>query len=179
MTPFRLILLLGFLAVPPAHAAEQWSTPTETKQWSAPAENQPWSAPAQTQQWSTPTKTEQRSLEHERLSPSLKPEARLVGAWSLRIPTTVTYYSKEADVYRRITPGADMERLVIDASGSYLWGKTKGKLRAIKPWFAQPEIRYFEATHALGRYILYAKSAQELVLLFDVGGVAASGSRLR
>ncbi|MNL87857.1 hypothetical protein D3C87_2172400 [compost metagenome] len=68
---------------------------------------------------------------------------------------------------------------MIKPSGDYHWGRTSGKLRALKPWFAQPDVRYFEVKHPQGTYVLYAKTAQELVLLFDVGGFAAKGRRLR
>ncbi|MBO9540585.1 hypothetical protein J7643_08340 [bacterium] len=154
-------LLLGLLTAAPALAAEQWAPATKTQDWS-----------------SAPT-TERRSLENERLSPALKPDADLTGTWDLRIPAAVTYFSKEANLYRRITPGADLNRLVIKPSGDYRWGRTTGKLRALKPWFAQPDVRYFEVKNAQGTYVLYAKTAQELVLLFDVGGFAAKGTRSR
>lgn len=182
------LLLCAFLSAPAALAAEQWSTPTTTQQWSMPAtspnESTPHPAPpgtaaTTTQPWAPAPKTERRSLENQRLSPALKPDSNMVGAWEVRVPTAVTYYSKETNVYRRLTPGADLAKLVIQPSGAYRWGKTQGKLQAIAPWFAQPDVRYFEAANAQGSYILYAKDAQELVVLFDVGGFAAKGSRSR
>lgn len=152
------------------------------------------SASAQTGVWSEAPRTEQidpRRMERAEIvrSPAAF-DPRLAGTWELWVPGGVWYRTDGSTVYRRYTRGAAMNRLQIAADGSYTWEGRRGRLVEVRPWHAQPGVRYYHLPHpAGGEYEIYlcagaaletlCRAEGRLMLLFGgVGGHAATGTRV-
>lgn len=183
---------------------EQWSVPDPAPQ---PKQKQPkqqqqkqqkqkqqdsWSqqktpppAPSGSGQWSQPTYTQQvdpRTMDNPDIVAMPGPlHPGIVGTWDLWVPGGMWYSSDGSRVYRNYTPGADMNRLHIQADGSYRWGSYRGRLTEVKPWFAQAGERYYAVQmDSNTRYMArYDPGTGKLNMFFwGVGGHAASGTRI-
>ena len=198
-SPFVPVVLaaVAALALPPRSLAQttQWSQPTTTEQWSAPSKTETGPAPARTGRWSegtdlpAPRKGEaradgRRGAGEVRAAPRRAPPAvtgldpRLVGRWSIRIPTAVGYRTDGRDVYQVITPGADRERLEVGPDGAYCWGKHCARAVPASPYYAMEGERYYEISDGADAYMLAFVEARGTVkLVYTGGGVMAEGHR--
>lgn len=181
MRPVLSACLALLLAAAPsiASAAGQWAEPVKTGQWAdAPTTGQwadaPLPSPSPSPQAAAPATARWSERETERLPPG-PIDRRLVGRWSVRIPTGASYVRHEGDVYRRIDAGADMARLVVQADGRYTWGGHSGRLAEVRPGFALEGRRYFEASDGRDTYLLLPGDGT-LSVLFTSGGVMATGT---
>lgn len=105
----------------------------------------------------------------------------ILGEWEVWIPGAVTYLAKDDAVYRRYTPGAAMNKLIVYADGQYSWGEHKSKLEVVIPWYAQEGQTYYRIYDLRNNSydFWYKKETDQLILLFgEVGGHAATGSRI-
>ncbi|MGS1017490.1 hypothetical protein [Allosphingosinicella humi] len=203
-----MLLMLCWEASPArAQYTEQWSQPTTTGVWSEtpaappapppapppPRASTPLPRPApqpravdsgRTSNWSSPTYTHQ--VDPERMAnPDVVANARphesgLNGRWELWVPGGFWYSSDGTAIYRRYTPGASINRLVIRADGTYRWGDRSGRLIEVRPWFANAGERYYAVQmDAQNRYMARFDAATGKLNLFfwGVGGHAASGTR--
>src|SRR5690606_111510 len=107
-------------------------------------------------------------------------DPRVVGAWDVWIPGSVYYLSDGRQVTGHYQAGAAMNRLEIQADGSYRWGERRGRLGEVQRWQHQPGRRYYRVVDASGNeYEFYLGDGDKLVVLFgSVGGHAATGTRL-
>lgn len=172
-----------------------WSEPTKTEVWSETtngptAEQKSKPKPQATQ--TSPAKTSPKQSETgtaQSKNPPKKPQSapsggkvdsRLVGTWDVRIPTSVTYHTRDQRTYQRITPGANFHRLIIQANGSYRWGTAKGTLKEVRPYFIAEGQRYFEIVKdKQNKYLIrYNERDKSLAVFFDVGGFVAKGTRV-
>jgi|GEM_PF-3099835 len=135
--------------------------------------------------WSTAPRTEQvdpnKMDEPDMVSTPGPIERMLVGTWDLWVPGGFWYSSDGTRIFQHYTAGAAMNRLTIEADGSYRWGSHKGRLVEIRPWFAQPGDRYYAV--AMNESVKYMarwnKQEDKLSLFFwGVGGHAATGTRV-
>lgn len=105
----------------------------------------------------------------------------ILGEWEVWIPGAVTYLAKDDAVYRRYTPGAAMNKLIVYADGQYSWGEHKSKLEVVIPWYAQEGQTYYRIYDLRNNSydFWYKKETDQLILLFgEVGGHAATGTRI-
>lgn len=184
MRPVLSACLTLLIAAAPASASptKQWADAPTTGQWADAPKTGQWAdapvaspAPSPSPQAAAPTTPRWSERETERLPP--RPiDRRLVGRWSIRIPTGASYVRHEGDVYRRIDAGADLARLVVQADGRYTWGGHSGRLAEVRPYFALEGRRYFEASDGRNTYLLLPGDG-ELSVLFTSGGVMATGTR--
>lgn len=161
--------------VPPARIRPRGGAPSTAADVAPAAESEP----VFTERWAEPAHTTARDLaEPEPVEAPESMEPGLSGVWALWIPTGVSYHTDGTDVIQRITPGAGADALTIRPDGSYTWRQHTGRLREVRPWFAQEEQRYYEVSDGAETYLLRYEEADDAVnLFFTVGGHMARGQR--
>lgn len=116
-------------------------------------------------------------------SPSFKKSdlELLIGDWEVWIPGGFNKTVTEKAIYNTYNPGSAMNKLSIKADGKYVWGEHAGELIRVTPWHAEPTKSYYQISDRNGnKYDFWHKvDTDQLIVLFgEVGGHAATGSRL-
>lgn len=198
-----LLIVAAVVAFPAEAQTQQWSQPTTTGQWSQPTTTGQWSQPATAEREPDAGAPAARRPSHA--APELVPspagdragaapaaregaaagrapagpfDPRLVGHWSVRIPTGVGYRTDGRSVYQVVTPGADLERLEVRADGRYCWGSHCGEARRASPYFEMPGERYYTISDGKDDYALaFVEARGSVKIVYTGGGLMAEGQR--